>query len=123
MFFFFSKQESGSGSVSRGWVWGCSPSRRPPRRKGAPRRTVFELRKARGRGHILEGQAVALSNIDPVIALIKASPTPSEAKEALISTPWESSAVVAMVERAGADSCRPETLDPQYGLREGKYFL
>jgi DNA gyrase subunit A len=84
---------------------------------------VFELRKARERGHILEGQAVALSNIDPVIALIKASPTPSEAKEALISTPWESSAVVAMVERAGADSCRPENLDPQYGLREGKYFL
>jgi DNA gyrase subunit A len=87
------------------------------------RRTVFELRKARERGHILEGQAVALSNIDPVIALIKASPTPSEAKEALVSTPWESSAVVAMVERAGADSCRPENLDPQYGLREGKYFL
>ncbi|MNQ68147.1 DNA gyrase subunit A [compost metagenome] len=84
---------------------------------------MFELRKARERGHILEGQAVALSNIDPVIALIKASPTPSEAKEALVSTPWESSAVVAMVERAGADSCRPENLDPQYGLREGKYFL
>ncbi|MFJ5287559.1 DNA gyrase C-terminal beta-propeller domain-containing protein, partial [Pseudomonas sp. NPDC088429] len=93
------------------------------RREVVTRRTVFELRKARERGHILEGQAVALSNIDPVIALIKASPTPSEAKEALISTPWESSAVVAMVERAGADSCRPENLDPQYGLREGKYFL
>ena len=58
-----------------------------------------------------------------MIALIKASPTPSEAKEALISTPWESTAVVAMVERAGADSCRPENLDPQYGLRDGKYFL
>ncbi|WP_426203092.1 DNA gyrase subunit A [Pseudomonas sp. TWP3-1] len=93
------------------------------RREVVTRRTVFELRKARERGHILEGQAVALSNIDPVIALIKASPTPSEAKEALIKTAWESSAVVAMVERAGADSCRPETLDPQYGLREGKYFL
>ncbi|MFJ2462226.1 DNA gyrase C-terminal beta-propeller domain-containing protein, partial [Pseudomonas neuropathica] len=93
------------------------------RREVVTRRTVFELRKARERGHILEGQAVALSNIDPVIALIKASPTPSEAKEALVSTPWESSAVVAMVERAGADSCRPENLDPQYGLREGKYFL
>jgi len=87
------------------------------------RRTVFELRKARERGHILEGQAVALSNIDPVIALIKASPTPAEAKESLVSTPWESSAVVAMVERAGADACRPEDLDPQYGLRDGKYFL
>ncbi|TBV08251.1 DNA gyrase subunit A [Phytopseudomonas dryadis] len=93
------------------------------RREVVTRRTVFELRKARERGHILEGQAVALSNIDPVIALIKASPTPSEAKEALISTPWESSAVEAMVERAGADSCRPENLDPQYGLREGKYYL
>ncbi|MCU7650119.1 DNA gyrase subunit A [Pseudomonas piscis] len=93
------------------------------RREVVTRRTVFELRKARERGHILEGQAVALSNIDPVIALIKASPTPSEAKEALVSTPWESSAVMTMVERAGADSCRPENLDPQYGLRDGKYFL
>ena len=93
------------------------------RREVVTRRTVFELRKARERGHILEGQAVALSNIDPVIALIKASPTPSEAKEALISTPWESSAVQVMVERAGADSCRPENLDEQYGLRDGKYYL
>ncbi len=93
------------------------------RREVVTRRTVFELRKARERGHILEGQAVALSNIDPVIALIKASPTPSEAKEALISTAWESTAVEAMVERAGADSCRPEGLDPQYGLRDGKYYL
>ncbi|HWV08207.1 MAG TPA: DNA gyrase subunit A [Pseudomonas sp.] len=93
------------------------------RREVVTRRTVFELRKARERGHILEGQAVALSNIDPVIALIKASPTPSEAKEALIATAWESSAVEAMVERAGADSCRPEDLPPQYGLREGKYYL
>ncbi|ESR00023.1 hypothetical protein F753_07570, partial [Stutzerimonas chloritidismutans AW-1] len=88
-----------------------------------PRRTVYELRKARERGHILEGQAVALSNIDPVIAVIKASPTPAEAKDALISTAWESSAVEAMVERAGADACRPEGLDPQFGLRDGKYFL
>ena len=93
------------------------------RREVVTRRTVFELRKARERGHILEGQAVALSNIDPVIALIKASPTPAEAKEALISTPWESSAVEAMVERAGADACRPEDLPPQYGLRDGKYYL
>jgi len=93
------------------------------RREVVTRRTVYELRKARERGHILEGQAVALSNIDPVIALIKASPTPAEAKEALIATEWESSAVEAMVERAGADSCRPEGLDPQYGLRDGKYYL
>ncbi|NWL78679.1 DNA gyrase subunit A [Pseudomonas taiwanensis] len=93
------------------------------RREVVTRRTVYELRKARERGHILEGQAVALSNIDPVIELIKASPTPAEAKERLIATAWESSAVEAMVERAGADSCRPEDLDPQYGLREGKYYL
>ncbi len=93
------------------------------RREVVTRRTVFELRKARERGHILEGQAVALSNIDPVIELIKASPTPSDAKERLIARAWESSAVEAMVERAGADSCRPDDLDPQFGLRDGKYYL
>ncbi|MBU3057091.1 DNA gyrase subunit A [Pseudomonas indica] len=93
------------------------------RREVVTRRTVYELRKARERGHILEGQAVALSNIDPVIELIKTSPTPAEAKERLIATAWESSAVEAMVERAGADACRPEDLDPQYGLRDGKYYL
>jgi len=93
------------------------------RREVVTRRTVYELRKARERGHILEGQAVALSNIDPVIELIKSSPTPAEAKERLIATAWASSAVEAMVERAGADSCRPEGLDEQYGLRDGKYYL
>ena len=93
------------------------------RREVVTRRTVYELRKARERGHILEGQAVALSNIDPVIELIKSSPTPAEAKERLIATAWESSAVEAMVERAGADACRPEDLEPQYGLRDGKYYL
>jgi DNA gyrase subunit A len=93
------------------------------RREVVTRRTVYELRKARERGHILEGQAVALSNIDPVIELIKTSPTPAEAKERLIATAWASSAVEAMVERAGADSCRPEDLEPQYGLRDGKYYL
>ncbi len=93
------------------------------RREVVTRRTVYELRKARERGHVLEGQAVALSNIDPVIALIKASPSPAEAKERLIATAWESSAVEQMVERAGADACRPEDLDPQYGLRDGKYYL
>ncbi|UVE19019.1 DNA gyrase subunit A [Pseudomonas sp. LS44] len=93
------------------------------RREVVTRRTVYELRKARERGHILEGQTVALSNIDPVIALIKASPTSAEAKERLIATAWESTAVEAMVERAGADSCRPQDLDPQFGLRDGKYYL
>ncbi len=93
------------------------------RREVVTRRTVFELRKARERGHILEGQAVALSNIDPVIAMIKASPTPAEAKERLIANAWEPGAVVEMVERAGAESCRPDGLDEQFGLREGKYYL
>lgn len=93
------------------------------RREVVTRRTVFELRKARERGHILEGQAVALSNIDPVIAMIKASPTPAEAKERLIATAWESSAVSAMVERSGAESSRPEDLDEQYGMHDGFYHL
>jgi len=93
------------------------------RREVVTRRTVFELRKARERGHILEGQAVALSNIDPVIEMIKTSPTPAEAKDRLIATAWESSAVSAMVERSGAESCRPEGLDEQYGMRDGFYHL
>ena len=93
------------------------------RREVVTRRTVFELRKARERGHILEGQAVALSNIDPVIEMIKTSPTPAEAKERLIATAWESSAVSAMVERAGAESCRPEDLPEQYGMHDGFYHL
>ena len=93
------------------------------RREVVTRRTIFELRKARERGHILEGQAVALSNIDPVIELIKKSPTPAEAKERLLAAGWESSAVEAMVERAGADACRPEDLPEQFGLRDGKYYL
>ncbi len=93
------------------------------RREVVTRRTVYELRKARERGHILEGQAVALSNIDPVIVMIKDSPTPAEAKERLIATAWESSAVAAMVERSGAESSRPEVLDEQFGMREGFYHL
>ena len=93
------------------------------RREVVTRRTVYELRKARERGHILEGQAVALSNIDPVIELIKSSPTPAEAKERLIATGWESGAVAAMVERAGAESCRPDELDELYGMRDGLYYL
>ncbi|WP_339845399.1 DNA gyrase subunit A [uncultured Halopseudomonas sp.] len=93
------------------------------RREVVTRRTVYELRKARERGHILEGQAVALTNIDPVIALIKASATSGEAKERLIANPWEPGAVIEMVERAGADACRPDGLDEQFGLRDGKYYL
>ncbi|MDE1462300.1 DNA gyrase subunit A [Spartinivicinus poritis] len=93
------------------------------RREVVTRRTVYELRKARERGHILEGQAVALSNIDPVIQLIKESPTPAEAKEKLINTPWQAGLVLSMLDKAGADSCRPDELPAQYGLRDGHYYL
>lgn len=93
------------------------------RREVVTRRTVYLLRKARERGHILEGQAVALSNIDPVIALIKASPNSVEAKEKLIAHGWEPGAVLSMVDRAGADICRPDDLEEQYGYVDGKYFL
>ena len=93
------------------------------RREVVTRRTVFELRKARARAHILEGQAVALANIDPVIALIKASPSPAEAKEALLSRTWASDAVVEMLERSGADSSRPDNLPKEYGLTDEGYRL
>ncbi|WP_036234370.1 DNA gyrase subunit A [Marinobacterium litorale] len=93
------------------------------RREVVTRRTVYELRKARERGHVLEGLAVALANIDPVIELIKSSPTPAEAKERLIATPWVPGSVLDMLERAGEDACRPDDLEPQYGLRDGHYHL
>jgi len=93
------------------------------RREVVTRRTVFLLRKARERGHILEGLAIALANIDPIIALIKASPSTSEAKEKLISADWLPGEVTGMLERAGSEACRPDELEPQYGLREGRYFL
>src|SRR5260221_11088417 len=70
------------------------------RREVVTRRTVFELRKARDRGHILEGLAVSLSNVDEVIALIKAAPTPPAAREQLMSRPWPSPLVEQMLERA-----------------------
>lgn len=93
------------------------------RREVVTRRTVFELRKARERGHILEGLAVALSNIDPVIEMIKASPSAAIAKERLLEASWEPGNVIAMLERAGEDACRPDDLEPQYGLRDNKYYL
>ncbi len=93
------------------------------RREVVTRRTVYLLRKARERGHILEGQAVALSNIDPVIELIKTSPTSAEAKEKLTSVGWEPGSVLSMVERAGADVCRPDDLEEKYGYVDGKYYL
>ena len=93
------------------------------RREVVTRRTVFELRKARDRAHILEGLAIALANIDPIIELIRRSPTPAEAKSALISQPWALGNVAAMLERAGDDAARPEWLEPQYGIRDGNYYL
>ena len=93
------------------------------RREVVTRRTVFELRKARERGHVVEGLAVALANIDPIIELIKKSSSPAEAKEQLIEKAWEAGPIQAMVERAGAESCRPDDLEEQYGIHEGKYFL
>ncbi|MEY8206168.1 MAG: DNA gyrase subunit A [Bermanella sp.] len=93
------------------------------RREVVTRRTIYELRKARERGHILEGLAVSLANIDPIIALIKASPTGAEAKDALINTPWQPGDVTDMLERAGPDACRPDNLEAQYGFRDGQYYL
>ncbi len=93
------------------------------RREVVTRRTVYLLRKARERGHILEGLAIALANIDPVIALIKASPSSSEAREKLLAQAWEPGDVTGMLERAGADACRPDELEDQYGLRAGRYYL
>jgi len=94
------------------------------RREVVTRRTVYLLRKARERGHILEGLAIAIANIDEVIALIKASPSPAEAREALLTRGWTTGAVSDMLERAGAEACRPEGLGAQYGVQEsGEYFL
>ena len=93
------------------------------RREVVTRRTIFELRKARERGHVLEGLAIALSNIDPVIETIKKSETAAIAKERLIETPWSPGNVLDMLERAGSDACRPEELPAKYGLHDGKYHL
>ena len=93
------------------------------RREVVTRRTVFELRKARERGHILEGLAVALSNVDAIIALIKQSQTPPEAKQALMARPWRSQLVAEMLARAAADASRPDGLAANFGLVEGGYHL
>ncbi|CAB3787067.1 DNA gyrase subunit A [Paraburkholderia caffeinitolerans] len=102
------------------------------RREVLTRRTVYELRKARERGHVLEGLAVALANIDDFIAIIKAAPTPPIAKQELMNRPWDSSLVREMLTRAeqenasagGRDAYRPEGLNPQYGMQtDGLYRL
>ncbi|MDA0761146.1 MAG: DNA gyrase subunit A [Proteobacteria bacterium] len=94
------------------------------RREVVTRRTVYLLRRARARGHVLEGLAVALSNIDPMIELIKASADAQEAREKLLAQSWRSESVMQMLERAGPDAAKPDDLDSQYGLKDsGEYFL
>ena len=87
------------------------------------RRTVYLLRKAREKGHILEGLAVALADIDAVIALIKESPTTSEAKEKLMARAWRAVSVLQLLGEAGADACRPEDLPAAFGMRDQDYYL
>jgi len=93
------------------------------RREVVTRRTVYELKKARDRAHILEGLAIALVNIDPIIALIKASGSPAEAKKSLIASGWDLGDVAQMLERAGNDAARPDWLADEYGIKDGKYYL
>ena len=93
------------------------------RREVVVRRTRFDLRKARERGHVLEGLAVALSNVDAIIALIKASATPTDAKASLMARTWRSVVVEAMLARAAADVARPEGLAPEYGWNGKGYRL
>ena len=87
------------------------------RREVVVRRTRYELTKARERGHLLEGLAVALSNVDEIIALIKAAPTPADAKTALMAKRWRSALVEDMLKRAAAEAARPEGLAPEFGWR------
>jgi DNA gyrase subunit A len=93
------------------------------RREVVTRRTVFELRKARDRAHTLEGLAIALANIDPVIELIKASQSPAEAKKQLVAQGWQLGDVAEMLQKAGNDAARPDGLAPEFGIRDGKYYL
>lgn len=93
------------------------------RREMVTLRTLFDLRKARSRAHILEGLAIALANIDPIIALIKKSQTPAEAKQSLLKPLWAPGVVVDMLNSAGADVSRPDALAAEYGLQSGGYRL
>ncbi|MBL1274650.1 MAG: DNA gyrase subunit A [Ectothiorhodospiraceae bacterium] len=93
------------------------------RRVVVTRRTIFELRKAREKAHIREGLAVALTNIDPIIVLIKSADNPAQAKVKLMDTGWEPGVVLNMLERSGAASSRPDSLAKEFGLVNGKYQL
>ncbi len=93
------------------------------RREVVTRRTAFELKKARSRGHILEGLAVALANVDEMIKIIKAAPTPPEAKEELMKKSWKSPVVEAMLKKASEDLSKPDGLAKEFGLKDGGYKL
>ena len=93
------------------------------RREVVTRRTVFDLRKARDRAHLLEGLAIALSNIDEIIAMIKRSASPAIAKAALLERPWLPGVVVDMLQRAGAESSRPDGVGAEFGLIGDSYHL
>ena len=93
------------------------------RREVVTRRTLFELGRARRRAHILEGLAVALENIDPVIALIKAANNPAEAKQQLLARAWQAGTVEGMLERGDSAISRPEELGDEFGLRDDGYHL
>ena len=93
------------------------------RREVVTRRTIYELKKARERAHVLEGLAVALSNVDEIIALIKASATPPEAKAALMGREWRSPLVEEMLARVAGDAGRPEWLAAEFGLHASGYRL
>ena len=93
------------------------------RREVVTRRTVFELRKARDRAHILEGLAISLVNIEAIIEMIRKSPTPAEAKLALQSRGWDLGAVASMLEASGVDAARPDGLAIEYGIRDNQYFM
>jgi DNA gyrase subunit A len=93
------------------------------RREVVTRRTIYLLRKARERAHTLEGFAIALVNIDEIIALIKTSSTPADAREGLIAKGWNPGSVLKMLDKAGPEAARPDGLEEQFGLFKGKYYL
>jgi len=93
------------------------------RREVVTRRTIYELRKARERAHVLEGLAIALANIDEVIALIKQSKNPADAKEQMVARVWQPGMVMDMLNRSGAEASRPEFLQDEFGLQDDGYHL
>ena len=94
------------------------------RREVVVRRANYLLRRARRRGHLLEGQAVALENIDEVVELIRTSPAPADARERLMGKGWSARSIQGLLERAGVDACKPEHLGPEFGRRDdGLYYL